>query len=350
MNKSSLLDPIEVLKLADASSDVYKKSSRSNILVPITLEELHARKVSALNNNQTGFKASVFRDEKDDVILSYKGTQGFKDWWYGNAQGLGLNTSQYIQAATVAKQMNREFGDKLKITGHSLGGGLATLAAAITNREATTFNSAGLHRNTLNHHQIDSNDFKEYAERGHIIRCVVKGEILNAIQDHTPLPSSIGHRENIIDPINPSTLGKHGMDSVKRALEHEVGKSALTEALRRPVSADELVSLIEKETNKDVLVIFAGNDNPDVQKALAVNPNTSVELLHHLSLNKNPQVREAVTKNNNTPVDIVYQMTKDKNKSVVTGAKKRMTIESVKEFIQKKDRGVEKSLDKGLER
>lgn len=337
MNESTLSNPTEVLKLADASSDVYQKSSNSNILVPITIEELQARKIDALENVRTGFKANIFRDEKDNIILSYKGTQGLKDWVHGNTQGLGFNVAQYKQAAEVAKQTHQAFGDKLKITGHSLGGGLATLAAAITNKSATTFNSAGVHRNTLKRYMIDHLEFKESAEQGQVIRTVVKGEILNAIQDHTPLPNSIGHRENIIDPNNPSTLGKHGMDSVKRALEYEIGKSALTEAIKRPVTAEKLVNLINKETDKDVLDIFARNNNPEVQKALSSNSNTSTELLHHFSLSKNDTAREAVANNSNTPIDIVFKMTKDKNKDVALVANKHIMVNKIKAFKTQKD-------------
>lgn len=82
------------------------------------------------------------------------------DWPVNFAQGLGVIPAQYekaIERAEIAAQYaNDRHHGRLIITGHSLGGGLAS-AAAVRVRvlhpdvviRAQTFNAAGLHRNTV---------------------------------------------------------------------------------------------------------------------------------------------------------------------------------------------------------
>ena len=328
-------EPKEILKLAELSSDVYDDIS-SSTMMPISQEELQARRINIFTNSNTGFKAQLYKDYKENIILTFKGTQGIRDWWYGNTQSLGFNAAQYKQAGKVALDAQREFGDRLKITGHSLGGGLATVASAITNKEAVTFNSAGVHKKTLKRVDIDHKEFTQKVLKTQMKRFIVKGEILNTLQDNTFLPNSIGLRKDIIDPSNPSMLGKHGMDSVKRALEYEIHNKAISEAISVPVREDVLVSLIKKEHRTEVLDAFWGNDSPLVQKALAMNVNCSGEMLYSLSLNKNVEIRKEVVLNPSTPLDIIYHMKKDTNKDISSLVKHRLnTIED--ENIEKED-------------
>ncbi|WP_439898475.1 lipase family protein, partial [Klebsiella pneumoniae] len=55
----------------------------------------------------------------------------------------GIPTKQYAQGVAYAREAVKAVGNgELSFTGHSLGGGIATLSAAATGRYATVFNSA----------------------------------------------------------------------------------------------------------------------------------------------------------------------------------------------------------------
>ncbi|MBK8811997.1 MAG: DUF2974 domain-containing protein [Acidobacteria bacterium] len=110
---------------------------------------------SLIENTQTGFRSVVMKpvdSSNDRVILAFAGTdttdlaEFAKDMFYGN---LPLTVGdQYEQAAATAKDLKAKYGDRLRLTGHSLGGGLSTYAAAMNGcLKSTGINSAPLHGN-----------------------------------------------------------------------------------------------------------------------------------------------------------------------------------------------------------
>lgn len=88
------------------------------------------------------------------------GTDGNGDDWESNiAQGKGERARQYDPAMDLAKKLALTLppGSNLNFTGHSLGGGLATLAALSTGAEATIFNSAALHPDNAIRYGVQNN-------------------------------------------------------------------------------------------------------------------------------------------------------------------------------------------------
>ncbi len=118
----------------------------------------------------------------------YYGTKG--DWAVNFAQGLGKKIPpQYIRAIKMATQAANDARDnwnsRLIVTGHSLGGGLASAACiAIKARHpdiiltADTFNAAGLHKKTANL----AGGSLSTAAKIPIRARHVKDEILNSLQ------------------------------------------------------------------------------------------------------------------------------------------------------------------------
>jgi len=165
-----------------------------------------------LENSVDGFKSDIYTDGQGHYVLAYRGTAG-SDWSHPTApiggflsdanQGFGHPDPQYAQALAVAKQAKAAYGDNLTITGHSLGGGLATDAALATNTPAVVFNPAGVHPNTEILSGVNPLTAGARANDGLIRNYVVNGEILNTSQDAVGgpvvLPRSVGTRYNL-DP------------------------------------------------------------------------------------------------------------------------------------------------------
>jgi hypothetical protein len=93
-------------------------------------------------------------------VLAFRGTDPSQagDRETDLKQGLGLFTDQYQQTMDVAKRMKRLNPGGFDITGHSLGGGEASLAGLITGQPTYTFNAAGLHVESMLRAGIDPKD------------------------------------------------------------------------------------------------------------------------------------------------------------------------------------------------
>jgi hypothetical protein len=101
----------------------------------------------------TGLEARVFKktgpDGRDVYVLAFEGTtsgdQGI-DWDQNIANGAGAVPEQYRQALDIGLRFKEVYGEKgdLVVTGHSLGGGLATFAGVGAGIETYTFNPSGL--------------------------------------------------------------------------------------------------------------------------------------------------------------------------------------------------------------
>ena len=93
---------------------------------------------------------------------------------------------QYHKAAELADKVQEYTGQKnLIITGHSLGGGLASIASAVTGSKAYTFNAAGLHSKTLKDQKLSENSM------GHIQAYYSTDDPLNMIQNNRSILGSL---------------------------------------------------------------------------------------------------------------------------------------------------------------
>lgn len=94
----------------------------------------------------SGYMARAYRGPSGQVVISYAGTtSGIEDWVTGNIPaGGGLLAIQVIQASQFYLDVLNSEGPLTDITftGHSLGGGLASLMAVYFNRQATVFDQA----------------------------------------------------------------------------------------------------------------------------------------------------------------------------------------------------------------
>lgn len=105
--------------------------------------------INVFRYEESGFYAALYHNGGDDsYTVAFRGTEfSLNDIQTDVLNALGYETEQFRQAADLAQMLSldTEFSRGLSFTGHSLGGGLATLAAARTRLSANTFNAASVH-------------------------------------------------------------------------------------------------------------------------------------------------------------------------------------------------------------
>lgn len=202
-NRAVLDDAKSMAELATASYPDSKLSDKAKAAGWSAVREYH--------DDLNGFNAVLFRNAKTgEVVLGFAGTDSSGDIIANGKQGVGLSDSQYNHAIALAGALKKQFPN-LRVTGHSLGGGLAS-AAALVNRigDTVTFNAAGVHPWTVSRHGASPSDAP-----GLIRSFRVTGEFLSSSQDgHWPLGKSL---------ISPA--GSAAADSLSAIMPDGVGTS-----------------------------------------------------------------------------------------------------------------------------
>ena len=230
--------PID-MQLAQISQDVYNLGG-SNVPGWTKLSDTELQQAGinpqSLDDPSTGFRAGVYKNDQGQVVVAFAGTdpKSGKDWLADGTQAAGLPTAQYDEAVALATQAKNAFGDNMVITGHSLGGGLASVASVATNSATVTFNAAGVNNQTLSRyvHDADPGTLKQQADNGLVRRYAVKGEILTGEQETGAArgfaPDAIGHKIEL----QPATHVPWGLelpglnlisDSVQGGILHTMG-------------------------------------------------------------------------------------------------------------------------------
>lgn len=144
--------------------------------------------------NAQEFRADIYTDGNGNFVLSYRGTaEGGADWDNNFRQGLGFETRDgdkfSVTAANTGVEFARVFGnngansDNLAITGHSQGGGLATVGSIASGVPAVTFDASGVHPNTWDRMGIDPQRARDIAEGGQIRAYSLADDALTKAQD-----------------------------------------------------------------------------------------------------------------------------------------------------------------------
>lgn len=147
---------------------------------------------SDLFDSRTGLKAGVFIDRDGRVVLAFAGTES----WLGpdgrgNVQNeLGRLSEQHRQAIALGELLVQKLGvDNVAFTGHSLGGGLASLVALTTGAQAITFNPAGIPNSILSNLNLRRSD-----ALGLVTAVTHRSDPLYRNQAFGPLTGALGTR------------------------------------------------------------------------------------------------------------------------------------------------------------
>ena len=173
--------------------------------------------------NAQEFRAEVYTDGEGNYVLSYRGTaEGGPDWDNNFRQGLGYETNDgdkfSVTAVNTAVEFERVFGNNkegessnLAITGHSQGGGLATVGSLASGVPAVTFDASGIHPNTWDRMGIDPQRARDIAEGGQIRAYSLSSDMLTNLQDSwitgVAAPDALGTQ--IV--VEPTAADEHNM-------------------------------------------------------------------------------------------------------------------------------------------
>ena len=195
------------LELAELAGGVYDGTGTAHFqpLDAAALEDLGID--PDLLTAPGGFQANIYRDAEGQYVLAFAGTDptSVSDWGANAQQGLGGLSTQHVLAIGLAQRLAAAVGsDNMVLTGHSLGGGLASTASVATDVPAVTFNAAGVHPNTVLAAAAVGHENPGVAP-DQVRNYHVRGEILTTVQN--PLGSFVDHAPFIGDSILPNALG-----------------------------------------------------------------------------------------------------------------------------------------------
>lgn len=157
----------------------------------------------ALQPRYSGFRAEIYLPDKAvfgenaKPVVVYKGStgpivdpsapsgrreSGAEDFLNNGQQGIGMRSDYYDRAMGLAARLDRVTAGNFEIAGHSLGGGMASAASAVTGARATTFNAAGLHPDTPARFAKE-NGLPTFNPQQTVHTYQTAGEVLNDVQN-----------------------------------------------------------------------------------------------------------------------------------------------------------------------
>ena len=146
----------------------------------------------------TSFSATLYHSDEHGYALAYAGTTASdpRDWMANMRQARGLASVQYLRAiqlaVSAAKALRKGHPDaKITLTGHSLGGGLASAGALAARIPAVTFNAAGLHVHTKTLALL-MRDGRSASHPNNVQAYALRGEVLTHAQQTGVLPRAHG--------------------------------------------------------------------------------------------------------------------------------------------------------------
>ena len=212
--------------MADVAGAVYSRSDAPG-WTRMGDGELQAAGIDAGLLYADGMEAGIYTDGDGRYVVAYAGndTGGVQDVGTVIAQSAGFQTRQYDNAVTLAHQVEHAFGgDNVVYTGHSLGGGLASIAAAATGSTAVTFSAQGVHDNVLRQHGLDPVVVRHRADQGQMRHYSIDGDFATFAQRQMPiidmLPDTLGTHIQFNNPAGLSDIGDaHNIGPLKAQID-----------------------------------------------------------------------------------------------------------------------------------
>jgi hypothetical protein len=178
--------------------------------------------ISQLNSD--GFKTQLYHDQySNKYILGFSGTEllNINDWQTNFNQFFGKEAEQYTRGVKLINNIRKDYINRVIVTGHSLGGGIATVAAIAGGLQCLAFNPPAIHTKTLR--QFETLDLEEINQQ--ITRYIVAGEILDLFNKTFSIKhKQIGTKQNL-----------HGSWKIPNMLKFGLGQKVITRFFPHPI-------------------------------------------------------------------------------------------------------------------
>lgn len=242
--------------LAVLALDCYEQSSASAYLpctnydrvnlddfnLPNGVQNL-AKIIARFNatNDKTGFNAVLYRNSlTNEYVVAFEGStlniskNAWNDFGKNNAlNALGMQSEQFKMAKAIGDFINEEseLNDvAIYFTGHSLGGGLASLAGLVTGRPTSTYNAEGIRNSVLKDFGLlEKKQSKDYNIKAYYSST----DILTYSQNYLePTLFPVVGLTNNIEPIGDKiNIGVKGIHQMKPIVEHFIKENDNVQSL-----------------------------------------------------------------------------------------------------------------------
>jgi len=163
---------------ADVYNDTPSPPDGWRVAGPDDLDRLRLTP-DLLERADSEFRARVYVSDEGGqtrYIVAFRGSQAGEDWLNNGQQALGLSSEHYDKALRIGQRLAAVEAD-VTLTGHSLGGGMASAASLASGHDADTFNASGLHATTIESAQAGGRPTPD------IDAFYLKGDPLSLLQD-----------------------------------------------------------------------------------------------------------------------------------------------------------------------
>ncbi|WP_172731598.1 phospholipase [Pluralibacter gergoviae] len=182
----------------------------------------------------------------NDVLIKgdLSGIKNVNDWFNNFSQGVGADSPYYKNAVLLGRRLQR--ASNIDISGHSLGGGMASAASLSSGKPAWTFNAAGLNSGTVEKYgaKIIGSTDKIQAYR-------VQGELLTKIQEGNTIDDVIKAKGDITSLIYKEELSMAIPDAA--GVKHTLPGGTGTMLDRHGI--DQAIQCIEDQKDDDIAII-----------------------------------------------------------------------------------------------
>jgi hypothetical protein len=155
--------------------------------------------IDGVGDDGSGFRAQIFKNkETGEYTIAFEGTDdmfnlasviGSKDRWTDIKAGvLDFDTKQFQAALEIGQAIaNLPEGCNVNITGHSLGGALASIAGLVSGSPTITVNAMGVPNDWLERNGLS----EKYANHDYNIKALISADdVLNQLQSLTENPNT----------------------------------------------------------------------------------------------------------------------------------------------------------------